>query len=89
MPMAQTLTNLDALPPKLRRMVLEELTAEEELIWLEQPNPRRFARLGVVPMLFALPLIAWAVYKGRFTMDIVRGPSGFMTVFMMVCGLYR
>ncbi len=50
------------LPPELDARVRSELQSDEQLLWVGQPLPGRFARAGCVMALFGVPFTAFALF---------------------------
>jgi hypothetical protein len=53
---------LQELPPDLRSIVQNELKGGEKLVWADRPVPRLFTAATIVPMLFAVPWTAFAIF---------------------------
>ena len=50
------------LPPAAAALVRAELRSGERMTWAGQPLPGRFARKAILPMLFAIPFTAFAIF---------------------------
>lgn len=51
-----------SLPPELEARVRAELSGGEQLLWVGQPRPSRFARQGIPLVLFGIPWTAFALF---------------------------
>jgi hypothetical protein len=51
-----------SLPPELDARVRNELERDEQLLWVGQPDPKRFARSGCFMVAFGVPFTAFAVF---------------------------
>ncbi len=54
------------LPPELDARVRSELQRDEQLLWVGQPLPGRFARSGCFLALFGVPFTAFALFSMLF-----------------------
>jgi hypothetical protein len=76
------MTSLIELPLDLADIVNGELNTGERIVWLSQPLPSRYARMGLPAVLFAIPWTAFAIFW-------IAGASGFkMPDFSSFQGLF-
>src|SRR5262245_39436647 len=50
------------LPPELDALVQSELSRDERLLWVGQPQPRRYLLYAIPIMLFGIPFAGFAVF---------------------------
>jgi hypothetical protein len=56
------LTMHEGLSPELSHLVETELAKGERIVWLGQPIPSRYARMGLGQFAFAIPFIAFSIF---------------------------
>lgn len=61
---------LDELPDEVRRLLVEELDEGEEILWVDQPIPRRFAYRQIGTVLFGL---LWTTFSLATTIAVLTG----------------
>ncbi len=62
--------DINWLPIYLQELIEQELQSDETIVWMDQPNPKRF-------MLKALPIILFAIPWTAFSIFWMAGASGF------------
>jgi hypothetical protein len=81
-----TLFGNSSLPEELDSRVRGELERGEQLLWVGQPRPSRFARASIPMVLFGIPWTAFAVFwvamaSGAMFMGAPGGIGGFFACF--------
>jgi hypothetical protein len=71
------------LPPELDARVRGELQRDEQLLWVGQPLPARFARGGCLLALFGVPFTAFALIWIAATTFMAGSVSGFLSCFAL------
>ncbi len=61
------------LPDELDARVRSELDQGEQLLWVGQPQPRRFARATIPIVLFGIPWTAFAIFWTAMASGLARG----------------
>ena len=69
------------LPPPLQARVEAELDKNERLLWVGQPNPRRFMLQALPILLFGIPFTAFAVFWMVIASGMMFGAADMMDGF--------
>lgn len=88
--MSSTLYNESRLPIEMDRRVHEDLRDGEQLLWVGQPIPSRFARRSIPLMLFGIPFAGFAIFWMAAASGILFGGrgNGNMGLFGMIFPLF-